>query len=118
MVIAGDSQSELTKLMLKNQTLQMLLKEHLKKNSLHNDEDDTEASSRRQVIPPENNNNTTPPAPIIPPPAPTHTEGRKTEKAKAVQISTLEVPVVIQRKCVFIGSRKKMFAPRLGQSMT
>lgn len=54
-VAATDSQSELTKLRLENQALQMLLKEYLKKNALLNDDDDTEASSTRRAVPPKYN---------------------------------------------------------------
>ena len=50
----------------------------------------------------QNNNNTyIPPVQINPPPTPQNSESRLAEKAKAVQISTLEVPVVIQRQSVF-----------------
>lgn len=52
-----DSQSELTKLRLENQTLQLLLREHLNKSTIQNDENDTESSSTQQVMPSKNKTN-------------------------------------------------------------
>lgn len=91
-VVVADFQSELTKLRLKNHAFQLLLKEHIKKNTLLNDKDDTEVSSTRREIPPKHN--TTPPAPVVPTHAHTHTKGRIAEKAKAVQILTSKVSVI------------------------
>lgn len=75
-----------------------MLKKHLKKKIRQIQEDKTEASSTRQVNP---QNNNTPLAHVNPSPAPQTIEGWVAEKAKAVQISTPEVPIVIERQNVF-----------------
>lgn len=78
----GDSQSELTKLKLKNKVIQLLLNEHLKRQIQQIQENETEASLTRHFTPP--NNNHTALAPAIPPSAPIYTESRAAEKVKAV----------------------------------
>lgn len=49
-IAVDGSQSELTKLRLENQALQLLLRENLNKSTLQN-EDDTEVSSTRWIVP-------------------------------------------------------------------
>ena len=53
---ASGSQSELTRLRLENQALQLLLKEHLNKSiSVQEEEDGDEVSSTRQALPTKEN---------------------------------------------------------------
>lgn len=98
-IVVGDMESELTKLRLENKALHLLLREHLKKYVFRNNEDETEASLAQTQSPKSHNNNST--VPEIPPPAPTQTEVRIAEKAKAIQITTPEISVVTQRQSVF-----------------
>lgn len=53
---------------------------------------------------------------LTPTPPPKNTEGRVAEKAKDVQISTLEFLVVAQRQSVFDRISEKDACLRLGQS--
>lgn len=89
------SESELTKLRIKNQALQELLKGHLLKTALQNDEDDTATSS---ITLPEKTNNTITPEIL-------HTHTTQTEariaKKEVIQILTLEIPVVTERQSIF-----------------
>lgn len=82
------------------------------------DKDDTEASLTRHSNPNNKNNDniTPPPVQINPYPPPKNTEGRVAEKAKDVQISTLEFLVVAQRQSVFDRISEKDACLRLRQS--